>query len=266
MAAGPGWADLRVGAEWGSGHAIDFLYRVDTVAAAESLGKNNIESTTEFMAPMQDRHTDPAIASEIAETLDRLGRAAHALQFFQGLNPAQWEALRFLGRANRYSRSPSCLADYLGTTKGTTSQTLRALESKGYVTRCRDCNDRRGVSLELTEEGKKLLADDPLRDIERAVASLPVDCATQLAKGLTKVLANIRGSCGQSEFGVCARCNHLIPLDETGTARCGLTAEALSKDDAKQLCATFSSGTMGSSGAMGDGKPAAAAQFPADTD
>ena len=212
------------------------------------------------MAPMQSGHTDPAVASEIAETLDRLGRAAHALQFVQGLNPAQWEALRFLGRANRYSRSPSCLAEYLGTTKGTTSQTLRALETKGYVTRCRDCNDRRGVSLELTAEGRALLTQDPLQDIERAVAALPGDCATQLAKGLTRVLANIRGRCGQGEFGVCARCNHLVPLGASGGAQCGLTSEALSKEEGGQLCVNFSSC------AQGETKSAAAAQFPADTD
>ncbi|HUC60670.1 MAG TPA: MarR family transcriptional regulator [Alphaproteobacteria bacterium] len=210
------------------------------------------------MAPMQDGHTGPSVASEIAETLDRLGRAAHALQFVQGLNPAQWEALRFLGRANRYSRSPSSLAEYLGTTKGTTSQTLRALESKGYVTRCRDCNDRRGISLELTTEGRELLANDPLRDIERAVAALPDECASQLAKGLTRVLANIRGRCRQGEFGVCARCNHLVPLSADGAARCGLTSDTLTKDESEQLCVNFSAC------ARDPEKPAT--QFPADTD
>ncbi len=35
------------------------------------------------------------------ELLDRMSRIAHGLQFALGLNPAQWEALRFLARANR---------------------------------------------------------------------------------------------------------------------------------------------------------------------
>lgn len=188
---------------------------------------------------MHDGHSQSGIASQIAEILDRLGRAAHALQFAYGLNPAQWEALRFLGRANRYSRSPSCLADYLGTTKGTTSQTLRALESKGYVTRCRDCHDRRGVSLEVTPKGWALLAKDPLHGIEQAVAALPIECAGHLAEGLGKVLTQIRSRCRQGEFGVCERCDHLVGTNGEST-QCGLTGESLSQDENKQLCVNFS--------------------------
>ena len=72
---------------------------------------------------------------KIANLINRLGRSIHCRQFAQGLNPAQWESLRFLARANRYSRTPSALAEYLRTTKGTASQTLKSLESKGYVRR-----------------------------------------------------------------------------------------------------------------------------------
>ena len=193
------------------------------------------------MPPMPQKHIEPCTPSRIAELMDRLGRATHALQFVHGLNPAQWEALRFLGRANRYSRSPSALSDYLGTTKGTTSQTLRALESKGYVTRCRDCHDRRGISLELTEAGRVLLARDPMRDIEHAVASLSDACAETLATGLGQVLDRIRSRCRQSVFGVCERCNHLVTTGEAATTQCGLTGEPLSQEEIRRLCVNFSS-------------------------
>lgn len=189
---------------------------------------------------MPQRHAELPTAGRIAELLDRLGRATHALQFVNGLNPAQWEALRFLGRANRYSRSPSSLSDYLGTTKGTTSQTLRALESKGYVTRCRDCNDRRGVSLELTESGRALLASDPMREIERAVGGLSGICVDALAEGLSQVLDRIRSRCRQGVFGVCEQCSHLVASGEAATTQCGLTGEALSNEESRQLCVNFS--------------------------
>lgn len=192
------------------------------------------------MASMPQEHNGTSTASRIAELLDRLGRATHALQFVHGLNPAQWEALRFLGRANRYSRSPSTLSGYLGTTKGTTSQTLRALESKGYVTRCRDCGDRRGVTLELTEKGQTLLAIDPMRDIEQAVSSLSNVCVESLAAGLDQVLTQIRSRCKQGEFGVCERCNHLVVAGASAANRCGLTGEQLSEFESKRLCVNFS--------------------------
>ena len=191
------------------------------------------------MPPMSAAHTKTSTASEVAELLDRLRRAAQALQFVHGLNPAQWEALRFLGRANRYSRSPTTLAQYLGTTKGTASQTLRSLEDKGYVQRCRDCADRRGVSVELTGKGRELLTRDPMLGIERAIEELPQECGEHLAKGLAVVLGKIRGGCRQGAFGVCERCCHLVS-EEGGVARlCGLTGEALTKEDAKLLCVNF---------------------------
>ncbi len=189
---------------------------------------------------MRQAHNETSTASDIAELLDRLGRATHALQFVHGLNPAQWEALRFLGRANRYSRSPSSLATYLGTTKGTASQTLRALESKGYVRRGRASGDRRGVSLELTSEGRALLERDPMQDIEQAVAALSGPCVDTLAEGIAQVLAKIRNRCRQGEFGVCDRCRHLVATGAAETTQCGLTGDLLSSDENRLLCVNFS--------------------------
>jgi DNA-binding MarR family transcriptional regulator len=191
------------------------------------------------MGSMQETHGGTASAENIAELLDRLARATHALQFAHGLNPAQWESLRFLNRANRYSRSPSTLAEYLGTTKGTASQTLRALEDKGYIQRCRDCADRRGVSLDLTVEGRALLKLDPMQDLAKAVAGLSAPCSERLAEGLSQLLGHMRSRCGKSEFGVCGRCSHLVTPGSEESNRCGLTGDKLGPDECKQLCVNF---------------------------
>src|SRR3546814_3015773 len=74
------------------------------------------------------------MAQRVIVLLDRLSRLTRELQFVDGLNPAQWEALRFLATANKYSRPPPALAEYLGATKGTVSQNLIAPESKGLRT------------------------------------------------------------------------------------------------------------------------------------
>ena len=52
-----------------------------------------------------------------------------------GLKPVQWQALRYLESANRFSRTPGALAAWLGQTKGTVAQTLIARARKGLVTR-----------------------------------------------------------------------------------------------------------------------------------
>src|SRR3990172_7349087 len=79
----------------------------------------------------------------VAELINRLGLAARSLSQSAGLAPAQWDALRFLGRANRYSRKPSAVADFLGATRGTTSQTLLTLAHKALIERRADLADHR---------------------------------------------------------------------------------------------------------------------------
>lgn len=90
----------------------------------------------------------------VADLIERPGRLADTLQRSGGLVPAQWEALRYLSRANRYSRHPGALAAFLGATKGTVSQTVIALERKGLVVRSDDPRDRRSVQIDLTEAGR----------------------------------------------------------------------------------------------------------------
>lgn len=181
----------------------------------------------------------PALAHRTAQLIDRLARVTRELQFCGGLNPAQWEALRFIARANRYSCSPGALAEFLGTTKGTVSQTLIALEAKGYVVRARGTQDRRQVGLTLTPEGRALLEHDPIVDIENAAAKMPADQGEVLLRSLTRLLHDIQARHGVKEFGVCAECtlfcvNEPAAKAEGGT--CGMTGETLSVEDSGKIC------------------------------
>ncbi len=177
----------------------------------------------------------------VSDLLDRIGRMMRGLQFVEGLNAAQWESLRYVARANRYSRNPTALADFLGTSKGTVSQTLIALEGKGYLRRVRGAPDRRTVRLELEPAGKSLLAHDPLIDVERVVATaLSPSAQTTLGGGLDCLLRNLHQSCGGSDFGVCEEC-YLFCANGAddgagGPHRCGLTGEAISDSESRQIC------------------------------
>lgn len=180
----------------------------------------------------------------VVELLCRLGRAMHCMQFSQGLNPAQWEALRYLARANRYSRTPSALADFLGTTKGTASQTVKALQAKGYVRRQPEPADRRACRLEITEAGRDILRRDPIRDVAAGLTSTGLDMVSTAA-GLELLLRGLRADCGVREFGVCERCRHFCGdaacAEEGGPHRCGLTGEPLSVPETSDICVNFGS-------------------------
>ena len=77
--------------------------------------------------------TDVIDLAQLREQLERLSRLIRQQGFHEGLNPAQWEALRYVSRANRFSNSPGALAQYLGSTKGTVSQTILSLEKKVFL-------------------------------------------------------------------------------------------------------------------------------------
>ena len=185
-------------------------------------------------------HSSPeAFAQRVAELVDRLARLTRELQFVHGLNPAQWEALRFLARANRYSRSPGALAEFLGTTKGTASQTLIALENKGYIARARSDTDRRAMHLELTAEGQTLLEQDPILTIEHAAGRLTHEVGNPLVQGLSRLLHDLQQKNGVKEFGVCGDCTLLCvkgeAAAESNTSQCGMTGEGLSEEDVARL-------------------------------
>ena len=180
---------------------------------------------------------------EIGELVTRLGRITHALQFSAGLNPAQWEAVRFLARANRYSCSPSALAAYLGTTKGTVSQTLIALESKGYVSRTRSGADRRSVTLALTESGRDLLRKDPLTLLQTAGSALPASEGDAMRNGLNRFVGILTRTFGRCEFGICEECRHLHVAGAEDKIdvpfHCGLTDDPLSEPELELICVNF---------------------------
>jgi DNA-binding MarR family transcriptional regulator len=175
----------------------------------------------------------------LTRLLDRVGRMARGLQYSHGLNPAQWDSLRFVARANELSRTPGGLAVFLGTTKGTASQTLMALEKKGYVRRVAHKSDKRVRHLAITEEGAALLNEDPLNCLDRAVRGLEPQLSESLSSALTQLCGEMQSRCGSTDFGVCTRCGHFEGETSGGNMRCGLKNIDLACADAGKLCVSF---------------------------
>ena len=175
----------------------------------------------------------------LAGLIDRMGRMARGLQYAEGLNPAQWESLRFLAAANNRSRTPSALAAYLGSTKGTASQTVIALEGKGLLRRRRGTGDRRVITLELTPDGTALLDRDPLLSLDCALAELPEDVSQSLVDGLARLKDELAERHGWKSFGVCAECGHFLGPDGAAPARCGKSRTTLEGEEFHRICIEF---------------------------
>ncbi len=145
-------------------------------------------------------------AGELLLRLERVARLMRADSHAGGLNPVQWEALRYLARCNRFSNSPMALAKYLDSTKGTVSQTVKSLEMKGLTAKATRENERRSVTLTLTEKGTAALENDPLMEFMKAIDGLGGKTRRRLAKGIDSILEAETRRRGIQDFGACLTC------------------------------------------------------------
>jgi DNA-binding MarR family transcriptional regulator len=178
-------------------------------------------------------------AIEAAHLIDRLERLARAGEQIGQLNPVQWEALRYLARANRFSRTPAALAEYLASTRGTISRTLASLETKGFVSRVSSARDGRSVEFALTAEAEKALERDPLYSIAHDIEQATGGRVTNILDGLRATLRNAIARNKGRAFGACFSCRHfragIRPSSRT-PHHCALLDAPLSEADSRAIC------------------------------
>lgn len=173
----------------------------------------------------------------LAALIERLGRLVYTQAHAENLLPVHWETLRFLHRANRFSRSPAALAAYLGLTKGTVSQTLNTLISKGLLEKRTHPKDRRSRQLALTSRGIKLLEQDPLAQLCSTLHGLDATRRSALVQDLEQVLSGSLIAQGRTPFGQCKACRYFAKTHRTGQPHfCELLGEPLSEFDGSQIC------------------------------
>lgn len=164
--------------------------------------------------------------------LDRLLRLAAADAWSGQLTPTQVATLDYLSRANRFSRAPSQVADYLGATRGTVSQTLRSLERRGLVREGRSRSDRRRIRYDVTAGGEAALQGEDR--LGHALEALPAEQRGQLGVLIQSLLAEMLRLHGGRRFGLCHACRHHGRRD--GGAYCALLDLPLESFETTQIC------------------------------
>jgi DNA-binding MarR family transcriptional regulator len=153
-----------------------------------------------------------------------------------GLQPVQFEALYYLSICNRYSNTAKAVAEYLGLTKGTVSQSIKVLENKGLLTKQADDKDKRITHLSVTAAGSdlvKLLTPSSLiKDYCKQAEKGEPDV---IVKNLTSLLRQIQAQHQHKSFGQCRSCTHNLKQDN-GQFFCNLTKEPLSASDVELIC------------------------------
>ena len=176
-------------------------------------------------------------AEHIAALIERIGRLLSTDAHAAGLLPVQWEVLRYLHRANRFSRIPAALTAYLGLTKGTVSQTLRTLEGKGLVQKRVDPGDRRSKRLSLSHAARRLLREDPLAETATAIGRLAESQRVTLGRALEAILSTRLEARQRQPFGQCRDCRYFAQQHAAGAPHyCLLLEEPLAEDESGLIC------------------------------
>ncbi|MDT8439965.1 MAG: MarR family transcriptional regulator [Wenzhouxiangellaceae bacterium] len=150
-----------------------------------------------------------------------------------GLQSIHVQILGYLARANRYSDMPIAVAEYLGITRGTVSQSLKVLEDKGLIRRRPDPRHGRRVHLELTAAGRSILEHGWSGRLQAALAAQE-SAQHGLGDALRELLRGLQQANRQRPFGICHQCAHF--LVEADGHRCGLTGEALHDEQTQKIC------------------------------
>jgi MarR family transcriptional regulator, negative regulator of the multidrug operon emrRAB len=181
------------------------------------------------------------IATEVVELLVKSAGTwlFEGRQF--GLSDREWMALRFLARANRFSRTPTALAIFLGTTRSTTSEIAAELRKKGLVIPEPSAEDRRSVTLCVTPQGKKFLDRDPINALRDQIEALTIDDRSQLRRSLRRVLVQGAASERQHNTDICSGCMFLVENGDGSDRqfKCRRFRKAIASKDTALLCTYF---------------------------
>ena len=188
----------------------------------------------------------PSSEVSVAELVTQLGRYAYGeTSAGAGLTSAQWTALRYFSRANRFSRTVSAFAEFHATTRGTASQTVKSLVKARYLKRTPSPSDRRSTRLDVTPKAVGILTDDPFHRLTRAADSLSATARRTVTRALDRMLGELAHELSKPAFGVCTHCRHLYGdgccLQGQPPYECGLLSEPLDASEIKQLCVNFES-------------------------
>ena len=187
---------------------------------------------------------NPLVLLELVERLGNLMRTElRKAGSDESLQPVHLHALIFVSKANRYSNTPQALADYLGLTKGTVSQTLLLLDRRGLIERFEDEIDRRVVRLRLSSAGESLLAEaQPSLAWQNATRNISPNRIRNATSALREALATLQEDNEGTIFGVCSSCSWCQKLSQR-IYRCGKMGDRISGPETRRICRIYEAKT-----------------------
>ncbi|RJG47511.1 MarR family winged helix-turn-helix transcriptional regulator [Motilimonas pumila] len=179
-------------------------------------------------------------AGKIGDLLERIStlfrNEVRQAGLSHGLHPVHLEVLFYLNRCNQFSDTPASVKDFLGATKGTTSQSISLLEKKGYLLKTKDEQDKRVFHLSLTQAGQEVATSSmPPPSLRQALSRYGDDVSSQLTQQLEQLLINIQTETSHTGFGTCKTCK-FHRTENKQTFFCELTQMTLPTPHGELIC------------------------------
>lgn len=147
-----------------------------------------------------------------------------------------YQVLDYLSRCNKYSDSAASISNYLGMTRGTVSQTLIILETRGFIKKQQDPSDKRVFHIQLLAKGVSILSKTkPTEMFKKATITLESDTNFVGEKDVfSNALTALQKANNSNYFGVCKTCHYFT--SQSSGFFCALTQEQLYRHESELIC------------------------------
>lgn len=160
---------------------------------------------------------DPPLTRRLRDGLDRISAAMRADQWTVaetvGLNPTQAHVLTFIAGRDEKGLRVRAIADHLGVTQPTATDSIAALIRKGLLTKAADIDDARAVAIRITPAGRDIVRGIgiAITSTERALETLSASEQTALLQLVIKTIRALQVAGAISPQRMCVTCRYFRP-------------------------------------------------------
>lgn len=187
-------------------------------------------------------HQSHSTESKIIASLERISQAFRVLLWNESkefaLSPIQVQVLIFLLHHSEEKRKVSYLAAEFNMTKATISDTVKALDQKGLITKEYEQHDTRSYVIHLSEEGERIAGQTSLftRELQVPIERLDADDKENLLLSLIGVIRHLNKAGIITIQRMCFTCAHYRPDHNGATHFCRLLNQPLDGADLRVDC------------------------------
>lgn len=173
------------------------------------------------MSSFNPKIQDQKIESKIVVSLERISEAFRVLLWNESkknsLSPIQIQILIFLLFHPKEKCKVSYLAKEFNMTKATISDSIKALDRKGLITKESDSNDTRSYTISLSEKGTVVARQSSIftKPIEKNIEELTINQKEIILDGLLNLIASLNRADVITIQRMCTTCSNYMYSNNT---------------------------------------------------